>query len=83
MKNCNINIGAAIASIRKEKGIKAYEVAEAVGITYPYLSMIENNRRVPTLGTLEGIAKALKVPVSIIVKKAEDWDKGKQLSLEL
>lgn len=82
MKNCNMEIGAAIALIRKEKGIKSYVVAEEVGITHAYLSLIENKKRIPTLGTLEKIAKALTVPVSRLVREAEQLDKGKHLSLE-
>lgn len=76
MKNCNMEIGAAIASIRKKKGIKSYVVAEEVEITRAYLSLIENKKRIPTIATLEKIANALNVAVSGIVREAEELNKS-------
>ena len=42
-------------------------LAEAAGITQPYLSQIESGKRDGTIGTMKKIAEALKVTVDELV----------------
>jgi len=44
------------------------ELADAAGISREYLVRLEGARQDPTLGTLEKLAKALKVKVAELVK---------------
>ena len=52
---------------REYRGITQQQLAEAVGISTPYLSQIENQKRTGTTEVLKAIAKALKVTLDDIV----------------
>jgi DNA-binding XRE family transcriptional regulator len=52
---------------REHRGMTAKELAEAAGITQPYLSQIETGKRDGTVGTMKKIAAALKVDLDDIV----------------
>jgi len=67
-------IGKAIKLVRIEKGVAQKVLAVGIGVTDNYLSLIENARRVPSLGVLIVIAQFLVVPLSYIIKKAEDLE---------
>ena len=53
------SLGQRIKQRRLEKGLTQRELAEATGITVPYMSKIEADRETPTDEKLERIAKAL------------------------
>lgn len=61
-----MNVGQAIKLCRTQRGISQTDLAQQAKCSVSYLSMLENNKRDPTLSTLESIADALGVPVSII-----------------
>ena len=52
---------------REYRGLSAKALAEAAGITQPYLSQIESGKRDGTIGTMKKIAEALKVTVDELV----------------
>lgn len=52
---------------REHRGMTAKELADAAGITQPYLSQIETGKRDGTVGTMKKIAAALKVDLDDIV----------------
>lgn len=55
-----------LKQIRRQKGLKQKEVAEAVGITTSYYGMIEQGVRTPTLEVAIKIANFFGVPVEEI-----------------
>lgn len=61
-----MDLGLAIKSIRKQKGLKQNQFAELCDITQAYLSQIENNRKEPNLSILKEISKNLKTPLPIL-----------------
>jgi transcriptional regulator with XRE-family HTH domain len=61
-----MNLGQAIADVRRRKCLKQKVVARKCQISQTYLSQIENNRRDPTLSTLKKISQVLEVPLPII-----------------
>jgi XRE family transcriptional regulator, regulator of sulfur utilization len=67
-----VNLGRTIASIRKRKGIQQQELAERIGVSPPYLSQIEHERREPTLGVLRAISEHLQVPLPFLFFLALD-----------
>lgn len=67
-----MNIGKSIKLIRIQKDLKQIELAEKSKISVSYLSLLEQGKRDPNLSTLSNIAKALGVPLSIIVFLASD-----------
>lgn len=63
-------IGAAVRDLREQRGIKQSELAEAAGITAPYLSQIENEKRErPALEVLQLLARGLGVTVDDISER--------------
>ncbi len=59
-----MELGRRIAELRAAAGLKSRELAELAGIRQSYVSSIENGKKVPTIGVLQKIAKALNVTVS-------------------
>ena len=55
------SIGKRIAAVRKKRGLKQHEVCEIAEINDKYLSVIENERSIPSLEVILRICKALDV----------------------
>ena len=61
-----MNVGQAIKLCRTRRGISQADLARQAECSVSYLSMLENNKRDPTLSTMTKIAHALRIPVGII-----------------
>lgn len=61
-----MNIGRAIRLCRVEQGASQGAVARLASCSVSYLSMLENNKRDPTLSTLAKVAQALQIPVGLL-----------------
>jgi DNA-binding XRE family transcriptional regulator len=59
--------GNPIKIWREYRGLSQHEMAEKIGISVPYLSQMETNKRKGSLGVLSAIAKALRVSLDTIV----------------
>lgn len=69
-------IGKAILLIANERNITKYRIAKLSGITQTTLSEITNGKNTnPTVETLNKIAKGIGIPVSELIKKAEEIEK--------
>ena len=66
-----MNYGSVVRQRRKELGLRQRHVAEQVGVTGDYLSMIERDLRTPSPELLEKLAEVLRVPLSYLVFQAE------------
>jgi len=53
-----------LKKLRAERGMTQEALAEKAGISRSYIARLELGQQDPTLGTLEKLAKALKVPVA-------------------
>ncbi len=62
-QDIHVLVGNKIKAIRKEKGIRAEQLANDSGLSESYISRLENGKQSPTLSTLEKLAKAMDVPV--------------------
>jgi transcriptional regulator with XRE-family HTH domain len=62
-----MNIGTAIKSLRREKGLGQKELAENCGLSVNAVSQIETNSSFPHKNTIEKIAISLGVPVSYLL----------------
>lgn len=56
-------LGCNIKKLRKQKSITQEQLAESIGKTAKYLSLLERSLAFPSADTLDSIAKALCVPV--------------------
>jgi DNA-binding XRE family transcriptional regulator len=57
----------AIKVWREYRGMSQQEVAESAGISVPYLSQLETNKRRGSLEVLSAIAKVLKVSIDNVL----------------
>jgi DNA-binding XRE family transcriptional regulator len=60
-------IGARVKALRLARDLTAVELANRSGLQRPNLTRLESGRHVPSLETLERVARALDVPVAELV----------------
>lgn len=56
--------------LRKHRGLTQAELAEAAGLSRPYLTEIERGKKIGSVRSLTYIANALNIPVSYLVLRA-------------
>src|SRR5882762_4979632 len=56
-------IGDRPRECREEKKLSHGDIENRTGLVRPYISRVENNHTVPTIETLEKMARALEVPM--------------------
>ncbi len=62
-----LNYGKAIRVVRTARGYTQQQLAEKIQRDASYISMIETGRRLPSLLVLEDIAKALSMPLYLML----------------
>jgi len=67
-----INFGRVIKSYRNKKGLTQAALAAKAEITIPYLSKLENSRKIPSIPLLKRLSKLLKLPEEILFWEAVD-----------
>lgn len=77
-----MNLGNAIKLCRTQRNMSQADLAKLSEMSISYLSLLERGKRDPAFSTVEKIAKALDVPISILVFLAADKDKLTELSPE-
>lgn len=60
-----MTLGNAIKVVRTASGIRQRALAKKIGITANYLSLVEGDKREPSISFLNRLAKSLGVPVGI------------------
>ena len=60
-----MTLGNAIKLIRTAKGVKQLTLAKQLDVSSNYISLIEKDRREPSVGFLRKLAKELGVPVGL------------------
>lgn len=75
-----MNYAKAIRIARSAKNLSQQELANKVGLDASYISLIEKERRVPTVKTLKKISDALEVPFHLLTLLASDKDDLKNVS---
>lgn len=66
-----MDIGKALQLVRIQRELSQRTVAETVGLTVQYLSLIETNKREPGLGVLKKLAACYSTPLWMIIALAE------------
>src|ERR1035441_7843360 len=62
-------IGSFVRRLREQKHLTQEELAARTGITYQYLSGLENGRENFSIGILESLGKALECPLPQLVDR--------------
>src|SRR5258706_8635178 len=65
-------LGAKIRAIRRERDLSVLDLSTASNISAGMLSKIENGQISPSLSTLQSIASALNVPLSLLFAASEE-----------
>ncbi len=58
-------VGKTIKFLRMAKGLTQSEIAQQLNVTANYISLIENDRREPSISFLKDLAEILDVPVGL------------------
>jgi len=66
-----LQFGAALRARREALRLQQREVAARAGISSSLLSLLEQNKRQPSLGTLDALAEALGVTVWYLVAESQ------------
>jgi len=56
-----------VRRLRSKKGLSQKALADTIGISVSYVSMLERAQRSPPLATLEKMARALKVTPAVLL----------------
>lgn len=75
-----MNYGRALKLIRSSRNISQRKLGESINIDPSYISLIEKNKRIPTIETLENIVKKLNIPIHLFFLLASDKDEVKKAS---
>lgn len=62
---CGVTLGNAIKLIRTAKKVKQLTLAKQLGVSPNYVSLVEKDRREPSVGFLRKLAQTLGVPVGL------------------
>ena len=60
-----MTLGNAIKTVRTASRIKQLDLAKRTGVTANYVSLVEGDKREPSVAFLKKIADSLDVPVSL------------------
>lgn len=66
MTNHLLNLGVTLKELREGRNLKREEAAEAIGMTRPFISMVESGERYPRLDTLCKLANLYRYPLSSV-----------------
>jgi transcriptional regulator with XRE-family HTH domain len=62
------HFGRRVAEVRKRSGVTQQELAETINMSVVAIAYIETGKRWARLGTLDKIARSLKVPIGDLFK---------------
>lgn len=78
-----MNLGRAIKLCRSQREMTQTKLATETGLSVSYLSLLEKNKRDPSVSTIQKIAEALSIPSSILFFLAADKAELKGLDEDL
>jgi transcriptional regulator with XRE-family HTH domain len=61
-----MNLGRSIKMCRTNRGLSQEDLATRIDMSASYISLIEQGKRDPAISTIEEVANALDVPVSLL-----------------
>ena len=78
-----MNLGRSIKMCRTSRGLSQEELARKIGLSVSYVSLIEAGKRDPAMSTVEEIADALGVPLSLLTFLAAEPGELKNVPVEV
>lgn len=77
-----MDIGSAVKRCRTLKQLTQAELAKRANISVSHLCLLEQNKREPSVTSLDAISKALNMPLSLLMLIASEGDDISELSSE-
>jgi transcriptional regulator with XRE-family HTH domain len=72
MSTLRNDFGKRLRKIRRNQDLTQAQLAETIGVTMEFVSLLERGQTSPSFETLEKLAKALGVPVSELFQFPEE-----------
>jgi transcriptional regulator with XRE-family HTH domain len=69
-------LGRALRKLRTERGLSQEGLALEAGLDRTYIGGIERGERNPSYGSLLKVSEALGIPLSTMIKTAEEMDQA-------
>ncbi len=69
--NEGIQVATAVRDLRRLKNLSQRQLATRMNVPRTYISKIENGKAMPTLSSLERLARALQVDISALLRDAK------------
>ncbi len=66
-----LQVASAVRNLRLARSLSQRQLAGRMGVPRTYISKIENGKAMPTLSSLERLAKALQVDISALLRDAK------------
>ncbi len=76
---CQLQVAASIRALRHRAGLIQRQLAARMSVPRTYVSKIENDKAMPTLSSLERLARALGVPIPELLRGPAYHDHRRQL----
>ena len=73
MTDIRIRLGAAVKTCRANRRLTQEQLAERSGLSYKFVGEIERGDANPTILTIERVARALAVPLSVLVTEGQQY----------
>lgn len=70
MNDSNITVGKKLRRLREERGYSQREMAELAGLSTNAISLIERDVNSPSVATLQSLARALNVRMTVFFEKS-------------
>jgi transcriptional regulator with XRE-family HTH domain len=67
-----LQVAAAVRDLRHVRNLSQRQLASRMGVPRTYISKIENGKAMPTLNSLDRLAKALKVDIASLLRDANN-----------
>jgi transcriptional regulator with XRE-family HTH domain len=70
VKNEGLTVASAVRDLRHVRNLSQRQLAARMGVPRTYISKIENGKAMPTLSSLDRLARALQVDISALLRDA-------------
>lgn len=66
-----MGVGTTIKLLRVSAGLRQSDLADRLGVTSNYISLVENDRREPSLSFLQNLSEDIGVPLGLLFLNVE------------
>jgi transcriptional regulator with XRE-family HTH domain len=77
-----MQIGQRLQSLREEKNLSQGDIEKRTGLLRCYISRVENGHTVPSVETLEKLARAFEMPLYKVMYDGNEPPKPRKLPME-